>query len=145
MKLFPSALLAMISLCAARAPAHAQGPAPDEGRKQAFTIDGKDVAFIWFRDRHITLSANCVAGGKPKPCAASRAIRRADSSKLTRDLFGRNPGALLCSAQLGGTVVWSRDSRGDERTFCAFRDGSLVGSGTLAYYGRRSPEAKSSR
>lgn len=45
--------------------------------------------------------------------------------------------AELTLAELGGTVVWSQDSQGNERTFCRFKDGSWVGSGSLAYYGRR--------
>lgn len=107
-----------------------------------FRIAKKEVSFKAMPDRHITISANCVSKGRLKECAASQALKKADISKLGRDLFGRNPGALLCSDQLGGRVVWTRDQKGNERTFCEFKDGSYVGSGALAYYGRENSRKK---
>jgi hypothetical protein len=105
-----------------------------------FRINESDVAFTLLPERHITISSGCVTKGELKNCDASKAIKKADLAKIGKDLFGRNPGAMLCSEQLGGTVVWSRDAKGNERTFCKFKDGSLVGSGTLAYYGHENAE-----
>lgn len=105
-------------------------------RTQSFRIGDKDQSFTLLEERHITISSNCVERESLKKCNAAQALKRANLSKLGKDLFGRNPGAMLCSEQLGGTVVWSKDEKGNERTFCRFKDGSLVGSGTLAFYGR---------
>lgn len=107
-----------------------------------FKIEKKEVAFKAMPEKHITISANCVHDGRLQDCAASQALKAANMAKLGRDLFGRNPGALLCSDQLGGRVVWTRNHRGDERTFCEFKDGSYVGSGALAFYGRENSKKK---
>jgi hypothetical protein len=112
------------------------------GTNLTFKIERKDIAFRTLPERHITISAGCVKGERLLECAASQALRKADISRLKRDLFGRNPGALLCADQLGGRVVWARDQKGNERTFCQFKDGSYVGSGTLAHYGRKNSAQK---
>jgi hypothetical protein len=100
-----------------------------------FLIENKNIEFIQIEQRHLTISSNCFEKGELKKCKASEAMKRADLDKLNKDLFGRNPGALLCDHQLGGIVVWARDIHGNERTFCKFDDGTFVGSGTLSYYG----------
>jgi putative hemolysin len=113
---------------------------------QTFNLNDKVVRFTLMPERHITISSDCVAGGgKLKSCDASKAIEKADLSKMQKDPLGRNPGAMICSEQVGGTVVWSRDAKGNERTFCQFKDGSLVGSGTLSYYGRKKAASQQSK
>lgn len=112
------------------------------GNDLKFTIDRKEIIFKAMPERHITISGNCVNNGQLKECDASRALKKVNISRLGPDLFGRNPGALLCSDQLGGRVVWTRNQKGNERTFCKFKDGSYVGSGTLAHYGRENSRKK---
>lgn len=68
---------------------------------------------------------------------ASKALKHADLSKIDRKIFGQDPGALLCSKQLTGKIVWSKDTKGNERTFCLFKDGTLVGTGSLDHAGSK--------
>ena len=110
--------------------------AQSSDKVQTFTVGNENVSFTWFESRGITITSKCVEAGKLRNCDAKKALERVNLSKLEKDSLGRNPGALLCSAQLGGTVVWAKDAKENERTFCKFRDSSMVGSGTLAHYGR---------
>jgi hypothetical protein len=105
--------------------------------KLSFSIDGKKTEFVWFKEQSITISASCVKSGQIKKCQAKQALDNVKSSLLEKDHFGRNPGTMLCSEQLKGTVVWAKDKSGNERTFCKFSDGSLVGSGSLFFYGNK--------
>ena len=94
------------------------------------------IPFTYLPDQGITISSSCIVGTKLKKCQASEELRKANMKKMPPDPFGRNPGALICSEQVGGHVAWSRDPRGNERTFCKFGDGPMVTSGTLAFFGR---------
>ncbi len=105
--------------------------------KLSFSIDGKSSEFVWFKDQSITISASCVESGKMKDCQARKALDIVKLSLLEKDYLGRNPGAMLCSNQLGGLVVWAKDKTGNERTFCKFKDSSLIGSGSLFFYGNK--------
>lgn len=44
---------------------------------------------------------------------------------------GQNPGAVLCSKHLGGTVRIGIDPKGNQQSFCRFADGSMIDNGTL--------------
>jgi hypothetical protein len=106
--------------------------------KAEFNIGDQEVSFVHLEQKHITISASCMKPEGSLKCKAADALKKADDTLLKPDGLGRNPGARLCEEQFHQKVRLSTAQNGDERTFCEFSDGSLVGTGTLAYYGNKS-------
>ena len=104
---------------------------------EQFEIDGKKTDFVSERESRLTLSASCRVGDAWK-CEAYDSLKRASFKGLKKKLHGgKEPGAVVCREKLKARVLIGRDDAGNQNSFCAFNDGSLVDCGTLAHYARK--------
>ena len=99
-----------------------------------YTIENKKNTFFTDSDKRITVDENCKKRSK---CKALSVLSKMSENKLSeKELHGgANPGPLLCKHQAKGKVVMGTDKNGNQRSFCQFKDGSIIDNGTLTYYG----------
>ena len=99
--------------------------------EQKYQIRGKWVEFIRDPSQHLTLSSSC----RDKKCQAFKALSEASLKGLDEKLVGgAQPGAVVCRQKLHAELQTGKDEDGNETGFCKFKDGSLVGTGTISYY-----------
>lgn len=90
-----------------------------------------------FPEQRITLSESCGPVIEKMTCTAALVLKTVSAKSIRGMKLGsRNPGSVLCSEGLHEQVVIATDSHRNENSFCVFKDGSLVDTGTLIYYGR---------
>jgi hypothetical protein len=92
-----------------------------------------------FPDLHLTISVSCQKDDKKEfACSAYDAAKRASMKRIPSKLRvgGADPGALVCIAEGGMELIGMyKDSAQD--AFCKFKDGSLIGTGSLHYHARQ--------
>jgi len=94
--------------------------------QKSFLFGKKRVAFVEKRDENIVISRGCEAGS----CDARRALEKVRIQSLSQASGGAEPGAILCQ-EVDGQVVKGSDARGNQASFCEFRDKSMVSTGSL--------------
>lgn len=110
----------------------AQTSAAQTNVEQTYTLRSKAVEIVTLLEENMTLSKSCMRKKKNKltfDCMASRALNRKPFKDLPLE-GGQNPGAVICT-QIKGQVVWGKDQKQNELTFCEFPDMSYVSTGTL--------------
>lgn len=67
-------------------------------------------------------------------CDALTLSKNLSWNKMSEDstLGGKNPGAVLCKEVLKQNIVYMKDLRGNENTFCLFKDKSFISSSSLS-------------
>ena len=100
---------------------------------ETFKVDGVRTQFYSNKEKRITVNDVCKT---QKTCMALQVLNKVSKNSLNAgDLYGgANPGPLLC-LQVKGEVVMGEDLKGNQNSFCRFKDGSIVDNGTLTYYG----------
>ncbi|MBI3558002.1 MAG: DUF333 domain-containing protein [Deltaproteobacteria bacterium] len=107
---------------------------PPKPAQQKYRIHGQWVEFIRDEKRHLTLSAAC----RKQKCLAYKALAKSSLAGLDEKLEGgAQPGAVICRQQFHGDLQVGQDEDGNETGFCKFKDGSLVGTGSISYYASR--------
>ena len=113
----------------------------------AFMILGSDASLIHaatvakkniylFKDSYIVhevrpkvwASENCL-----KDCQALKALDRVNQSPKQENfkMGGRNPGAWRCAHLSGGMVAILADDKGNQDSYCIFKDQSMVDCGAF--------------
>lgn len=75
-------------------------------------------------------------------CAAKETLKTISFKNLRSDRLngGKNPGAVLCHELENTQVIFLRDLKGNDNSFCMFPDKSLVSSGSLEMQARKNDE-----
>ncbi len=104
--------------------------------RRVFSFDGKATEFVELERGRLVVSRSCLdASGKPH-CQAARSVRGANLRRLRpAPAPGVDTGAVICERQVKGRVVLGTDPNKNESAFCLFKDGSLIDTGSLSYYG----------
>lgn len=92
-----------------------------------YKIAGKSHQFLITSDKKY-ISEHCV---KNKKCMALATRLPAKES----DYYGKggaNPAAIYCQKGAGGTVVLGYNTKFGQKTFCKFKDGSMIDNTSLA-------------
>jgi hypothetical protein len=107
-----------------------------DGTRTKFQIRGKWVEFYNDPAKRLTISADCVAQSGEISCQAHAALSQATRAGIDHRQYsyGANPGTVVCRQVLMGSIVMGYDKAGGQNAFCAFPDGSLLDTGTIAYY-----------
>ncbi|MBC7539314.1 MAG: hypothetical protein H7281_10865, partial [Bacteriovorax sp.] len=86
----------------------------------------------------LLISKSC----EQKKCEASKILKTISLKKLTAEKFsgGKNPGAVLCHELKNAQVVFLRDLKGNDNSFCMLSDKSFVSSGSLEIEARKNDE-----
>jgi hypothetical protein len=110
-----------------------------DGTRTKFMIRGKWVEFHNDPAKRLTISSDCVAQTGELLCDAHAALSKATraGTDVRQFSYGSNPGTVVCRQMLKGSIVMGSDKAGGQNTFCAFPDGSLLDTGTIAYYSSR--------
>ena len=89
------------------------------------------VMFVNLKSRGIRVSKGCEK--ENLRCEVWKILKSVSMKVLTpQDLKGgKNPGASLCHKQKDTQVIFARNTKGKQATFCLFPDGSMVDSGGL--------------
>lgn len=103
-------------------------------KEKIFNINGEDIKFISLESKKVLISATCVSKNKISKCEAATAIQKANIKETKPNNQGSNPGALVCVEQFKGEILMARDAKGNETSFCKFKDASILSTGTLGYY-----------
>ena len=76
----------------------------------------------------IWASENCI-----RDCQALKAVDRVNQSRDRKEpnLGGRNPRAWRCSNLAGGVVAILADDKGNQNSYCVFKDQSMVDCGAF--------------
>jgi len=90
--------------------------------------------------KNLLISKSCLE----EKCEAMKALKKVSLKPISSDKFsgGKNPGAVICTESAKGRIVYLKDLSGNENTFCAFEDKSLVSTGTIAIYARQNDKGK---
>jgi hypothetical protein len=86
----------------------------------------------------LLISKNCAN----KPCEAKNILKIVSLKNITsKDLTGgKNPGAVICHKLKNANLVYLRDLKGNDNSFCLFADKSFVSSGSLEIQARKNDE-----
>ena len=110
---------------------------PTAVTQEKYQIRGEWIEFIRDPKLHLTLSSSCSA----KKCQAFKALSQASLKGLDEELKGgAQPGAVICRQRLHAELQVGKDANGNETGFCKFKDGSLVGTGSISYYAAHQPK-----
>jgi len=142
MKLAPLAIAAILSAGIgplARGEGRGEaGKPPEAAGRRSYRINGVAREFVYDREAHLLISADCAnADGTFLPCDAHRAISRVTTRGFAVPRGGADGGAVACRRQLGAKVRTGVNAIGAEATFCLFRDGSLVSTGSLDFHAHK--------
>ncbi|HAR42241.1 MAG TPA: hypothetical protein DCS07_06370 [Bdellovibrionales bacterium] len=103
----------------------------------SFRIGMRSIQFRNLPEQRILISQDCFKSGKLS-CLAYSAVSKVSLKRFEGESYGgMNPGSIACSKSASGSVVIGIDSQRNERSFCEFKDGSLIDTGTLNYYARK--------
>lgn len=97
------------------------------------------VPLIRNQKDNLLYSKSCI----DKKCDAfvkTKNISWKDYNKELSNSGGKNPGAVLCKEVLKQNIIYLKDLRGNENTFCLFQDKSFISSSSLSYMA--SPHSK---
>lgn len=85
--------------------------------------------------KNILISKMCING----KCEAMVALKKVSMKQIPAESFsgGKNPGAVACTESVKGKIIYLKDLNGNENTFCAFEDKSMVSTNTLTIYARQ--------
>lgn len=88
----------------------------------------------------LLISKSC----EQKKCETTNALKTISFKKLTADKFsgGKNPGAVLCHELKSTQIVFLRDLKGNDNSFCMLSDKSFVSTGSLEIQARKNDEKK---
>ena len=104
----------------------------------SYRIDKKYYSFIRSSKKKVTISESCGLPDENKGnrCDAIDALNSAHTKKLEEvDLRGgKNTGDVLCKKYLDGKVVFGETKMKNPISFCLFKDGSMVSTGSISYY-----------
>jgi len=107
----------------------------------SYQVDKKFYRFIRSDKKKVTISESCGLPDDKKydRCDAIDALNNAHTKKLKEiDLKGgKNTGDILCKKYLDGRVVFGETKMKNPISFCLFKDGSMVTTGSISYYSRK--------
>ena len=130
-------ILLIILVLTVASPAPARGASPP---RYVAHFTGAKVTLVEHAGEHLTVSESC-EGPRGAGCQARRALGKLSLRKLdASQARGESDGSLLCERQAEGTVVVGTNARGDENSYCRFKDGSLVDNGSLVWRARLNDE-----
>lgn len=71
-----------------------------------------------------TVNRSCVKSG----CEALKKAREFDGKYVSSDLLvgGKNPSAVKCKTMMEGKIIIGTDRKGNEQSFCYFKDESFL-------------------
>jgi len=103
-----------------------------------YEIDKKFYRFISNTQKNVLISESC---GMPNnkvygKCDANDALSKVTHKKLQEiDMRGgKNTGDVLCKKYLSGKVVFGLTRFNNPISFCLFKDGTMVSTGTISYF-----------
>lgn len=104
-----------------------------EGDEIVYRINDKLVSFFRHKNEKYLISAHCTE--KSKSCIANQVLMAPFKTVLPKDALkgGKNPGAVVCRNIEHAIVIFGRDLKGHQQSFCRFSDGSLLSSGILGH------------
>lgn len=91
---------------------------------------GKDFyEFKSIKNSHI--SSHCLK--KDTKCDALNTINNPPKIQFNKGDFngGKNPGAVICKKFKNTYVIIAKDLKGNQQSFCVFKDNSMVSTGIL--------------
>ena len=104
----------------------------NRAQAESFKIAGRSVAF---EDRAGLLTSGC---SQQSDCEAMRAVRghpRIDLKKARRgEKFRGSTGSDTCKLIYGAGSVLGLTANRDQRSFCVFKDGSMIENNSLGEY-----------
>jgi putative hemolysin len=92
-------------------------------------LKGKAIPLTSHPDERLVLNESCYSS---KTCQAWEVLAKVSAKSIPKTRGGANPGAVLCKMHEGEIHI-EKDERGNERSFCVFRDGSVTGTESLIY------------
>jgi len=109
-----------------------------KAEEKKYKFDEGTITFSHNQSLRLTLSKSCEPKSGEYSCDAYSALKKASFAKAMKQVSGSlNPGSVICKSITGGTVVLGLSEKGNENSFCRFKDGSMVDNGSLVYYGRK--------
>ena len=110
-----------------------------------YDFGGRAARFVRIEKQRLTISQNCAkkSGGELR-CQAYRAFAGASLQGLTPKQSGPFEGRKAICSRSGGRIVIGQSPSQDERSFCLFKDSSMVDLGSL-YQAALSRHIESSR
>jgi hypothetical protein len=95
---------------------------------QRWEISGTTIDFHYSDEDGLLIESRCYNNFK---CQSTKNYQKADASYYRNNYSaGREPGVIVCKQQFKGTIVIGKSFMG-ENSFCRFRDGSLIATGSL--------------
>ena len=99
---------------------------------------GQQVAFLYYPNENVRVSAQCRTAAGQFMCDAMRFMRSGMPVEIARRaLDGRTSAGVKVCQRMNQPIVVVRNSVGSEDSFCRFPDGSLVSNGALEQYKMR--------
>ncbi len=77
----------------------------------------------------LLISKNCME----KNCEAKKFLKKVSLKNMSVQKFsgGKNPGAVLCHEDQKAEVIYLKDLKGNDNSFCLFKDKSMVSSSSI--------------
>lgn len=87
----------------------------------------------------LLLSSSC-----HQKCEAWKFLKKASLKNLSSEKLsgGKNPGAVLCHDEKSAEVVFLKDLKGNDNSFCLFKDKSFVSSSSIEIEARKNDQGK---
>ena len=94
--------------------------------------------------KRLMISKSCSKDITPfSKCQAAKSLFNVKLSDIkNKRVGGKNPGSLLCKYSTDGEVIFAKDLKGRNTTFCQFQDKSMVASHTLYYFASKNKEQR---
>ena len=107
---------------------HASSWNSDDWTKEKWEMKSKSITFMFNKSQSLRIDLDCFKNYNR--CEALRATRYA--KKQTNDNnFGKSPYSAVCEKSTKGKVVFLKNSKGHQSSFCLFKDKSLIDTASL--------------
>lgn len=118
---------------------------PTSSFAESYFISGNKVDIVKSTLSGVQLiSSKCLKSSSNQPCQARHAIWH-----LKNFYFGRmpaqdtrNPGVQICDKVLGANTVMGSNIDGNQKSFCQFKDGSLIDTYSLLQFAYKNSRIK---
>lgn len=97
---------------------------------EVWKLGGHNLVFTRDEKNSLLISKSC----ESKDCIANSFLKKVSYKSLSSEKLsgGKNPGAVLCHESKIGEVVFLQDAKGNDNSFCLFKDDSMVSSSSIS-------------
>lgn len=105
---------------------------------EIFQVAGKETKIYHYKKHQLSISKECQDLKSDKFCPDLKFLDKISLKKSNLEGTANiNPGSVICTKQLSGTVFIGIDKDRNQNSFCRLSDGLLVDNGTLTFYARK--------